>query len=199
MKTEQLKRASALLVLLLTASCLSLAPDAPPPTRWLSLTSEASQPGTSQTGVTTPEPEVPNIRIGSVSASDAITDELITRVSVVELTYNNLVRWAEPPSVMVQRALQDELFQRQGFLFDSRAERRLDVTVIAFEEHLRPRREGRVAVIAKLIDGSGQALFHRRFAAHIPVDGDDPALVAVAINEGVQRVVREIGELMALK
>ncbi len=199
MKIEFLKRASLLLALLSTPSCLSLTPDAPEPTRWLSLMSEASKPGTSQTGVTTPQPKVPNIRMGGVIASDAITDQLISRISDVELRYDNNVRWAESPSVMVQRALEDELFQRQGFLFDSGAERRLDVEVITFEQHMEPRREGRVAVVAKLVDADGRALFHRRFAASIPVGGDDAALVAEALNEGTRRVVREIGELMALK
>lgn len=188
-----------LAAVLMAPSCLSLTPDAPPPTRWLSLMSEASQPGTSETGLTTPEPNVPSIRMGSVTASDAITDQLISRISDVELRYNNEVRWAESPSVMVQRALQDQLFQRQGFVFDAGASRRLDVEVITFEEHLVPRREGRVAVIAKLVDADGRALIHRRFAASIPVNGDDPALVAEALNEGMRRVVAEIGELMALK
>ncbi len=207
MQNEMLTRAvpplvpvlGLLLAVLFAPSCLSLSPDAPPPTRWLSLMSEASKPGTSETGTTTPEPNVPNIRLGAVTASDAITDQLISRISEVELRYNNLVRWAESPSVIVQRALEDQLFQRQGFLFDAGAERRLDAEVITFEEHLVPRREGRVAVVAKLVDADGRALFHRRFAASIPVNGDDPALVAEALNEGMRRVVREIGELMALK
>lgn len=199
MKIELLKRACALLGLLMVPSCLNIAPDPPPPTRWLSLMSEPSRPGTSQTGVTTPEPKVTSIRIGAVTASDAITDELISRVSEVELSYDTFSRWAEPPAVVVKRALEDELFQRQGFVYDNGAERRLDVEVIAFEQHLEPRRQGHVAMVARLVDGEGQALFNRRFSASAPVEGDDPALVAVALNSGIRRVVREIGELMALK
>lgn len=187
------------LVLGLAPGCLSLTPDAPAPTRWLSPMPQASAPGTSQSGTTTPQPNVPALRMGPVVASDVITDEYIRRVSPVEITYVDGVRWAESPAVVVQRMLEDELFQRQGFVSDAGAERRLDVQVITFEEHLDPRREGWVAVIARLVDGDGRALMHRRFEAHVPVDGEDPALVAQALVTGLRRVVQEIGELVALK
>ncbi|QDV05937.1 hypothetical protein Poly30_14400 [Planctomycetes bacterium Poly30] len=187
------------LALGLLPGCLSLTPDAPTPTRWLSPMPQASTPGTNQGGIKTPQPKVPSLRMGTVAASDAITDQLIRRVSEVEILYVDSARWAESPAVVVQRMLEDELFQRQGFVSDAGAERRLDVHVITFEEHLEPRREGWVAVIARLVDGDGRALMHRRFEAHVPVDGEDPALVAEALVTGVKRVVQEISALVALK
>lgn len=196
-------RTSTAVALALTAlvspGCLSLTPDAPPPVRWLSIMPAASRPGTSQAGVTTPEPNVPRLRLGAVTASDAITDQYVRRISAVELEYADFVRWAESPAVVVERVLEDELFQRQGFTLDTRAERRLDVEVIAFEEQQIPRRQGHVAMVVKLVGADGQALVNRRFEATLPVDGEDPALVAEALTEGIQRVAREVGELLALK
>ncbi|MEM8710692.1 MAG: ABC-type transport auxiliary lipoprotein family protein [Planctomycetota bacterium] len=193
------KAAALALAALVSPACLSLTPDAPPPVRWLSIMPSASRPGTSQTGVTTPEPNVPRLRLGSVTASDAITDQYIRRISAVELQYADFVRWAESPAVVVERLLEDELFQRQGFTLDTRATRRLDVEIIAFEEQQIPRRQGHIAIIAKLVAEDGQALVNRRFEATLPVDGEDPALVAEALTEGIQRVAREVGELIALK
>ncbi len=193
------KRILTCVALALAPSCLNVTPEAPPPTRWLSIMPEAPRPGTNQGGVENQAPRTPNLRLGAVVASDAITDELIIRVSDVEVRYDPFVRWAESPAVVVERMLADELFQRHGFQLDAGATRRLDIEVIAFEEYRTPRRGGRVALQAILVDGDGKSLIHRRFSADIPVNGEDPALIAEALMTGVGRVVGEIAELMALK
>ena len=199
MKITMSIRVLTCMALALSPACLNLTPEPAPPTRWLSPMPAPSKPGTSGTGTKTPQPKVPSLRLGAVTASDAITDQLIQRISEVELTYLTNARWAESPAVVVQRMLEDELFQRCGFVSDAGAERRLDIQVIQFEEHLEPRREGRVALIAKLVDGDGKALMHRRFQASLPTGGEDPALVAEALTKGLQSVVQEISELLALK
>ncbi|MFT5732341.1 MAG: ABC-type uncharacterized transport system auxiliary subunit [Planctomycetota bacterium] len=199
MKITMSIRILTCLALALAPACLSLTPEPAPPTRWLSPMPAPSNPGMNGTGTKTPQPKVLSLRLGAVTASDAITDQLIQRISEVELTYLPNARWVEPPAALVQRMLEDELFQRRGFLLDAGAERRLDIQLIQFEEHLKPRREGRVALIAKLVDGDGKALMHRRFRASLPTGGEDPALIAQALTEGLRTVVQEIGELLSLK
>ena len=137
--------------------------------------------------------------MGAVVASEAITDELMIRMSDVEVRYAPFVRWAEPPAATIERMLEDELFQRHGFTPDAGAGRRLDVKVIAFEERLVPRREAHVALQVKLVDGDGKALIHRRFSASVPVTGEDAALIAEALTRGIRRVTGDIAELMALR
>ncbi|MEM7515460.1 MAG: ABC-type transport auxiliary lipoprotein family protein [Planctomycetota bacterium] len=184
------------LLCLLAPACIDLEPKEGPQIRWIRL-GDLEPARRSELAA----PEQPRLQLERVEASDGLTDQLKTRRTEFEVTYEELVRWTEPPQDVVQRALEAELFRSRGFeRATTPPRRRLRVTVLAFEETLVPRHEGIVRLSVRLVDPSRDTiLLDRVLEGREPIDGDDAALVAEALTVALRSVVTELSDLVATR
>lgn len=184
-------RAVALAATLVSGSCVDLKPAAPPPVRYLTV------PPPSAAGGAAPDPADPRLRLAPIVSSAALGDRLVQRLSDYEVRFVDSVRFADPPDVLVRRALAAELFQGGGFTPSDVASRSLEVELVAFEEALRPRHEARVGLIVRVVGERGDAVTERIVEASAPIDGSDAALVAEALAAALVSAAAEVRDLAA--
>ena len=180
----------------LAPACIDLKPKEGPQIRWINL-GDLEPDGSTELA----PPEQPRLQIERVEVSDGVTDQLATRRTEFEVTYDELVRWVEPVEDVVLRALEAERFRSRGVLrATTPPRRRLRVSVIAFEETYVPRHEAIVRLGVRLVDPSrDESLLDRIIEGRQSIDGDDPALVAQAMTGALRSVVTELSDLVATR
>jgi len=190
-RTARAARALALAATLLTGSCVDLKPPPPPPVRYLTVPPPAGAGGAA------PDLEEPRLRLAPIVVSAALGDRLVQRVSDYEVRFVDSVRFADPPEVLVRRALAAELFQGGGFTPSELAPRSLEVELVAFEEALRPRHEAHVGLIVRVVGERGDVATERMVEARAPIEGSDAALVAESLAAALGSVAAEVRDIAA--
>ena len=138
--------------------------------------------------VKTPNSDSPKVRLGQVLAAPHLGTRMAWRISKVEFAYDQLNHWASPPAVMTQVALERELFIERGFRQSGGADAAiLSVDVTAFEG-IQDTRQAYVALLVAVRDRSG-GIHTQRFAATYPAESDDPAALAEAAGEALDRAI----------
>ena len=126
-----------------------------------------------------------------VTAASHLSERMARRTTDVEVGFNDLERWTDPPASLVERALARELFETRGLeRADAGRTARLDVTVLAFEERLVPEHTSTVTIVVSLLDGRDMSILERTFTADSPLADSDPASVARAMGLALGQVVR---------
>lgn len=97
--------------------------------------------------------DLPRVRIGSVTPSDHLREDIARRTSPFELQLYSTRRWTEAPETYVQRALAEALFSDRPIAEAvSGPAVTLHVDVLAFEEVVAPSAGGRVQLKYRLDD-----------------------------------------------
>jgi ABC-type uncharacterized transport system auxiliary subunit len=126
-----------------------------------------------------------------VTSAGHLDHRMARRTSDVEIGFNDLERWTDPPALLVERALVHELFEALGVeRADAGRTPRLDVHVLAFEERIVPDHAAAVTIVASLFDGRDLSILERTFTATSALDTSDPAVVARAMGLAMGEAVR---------
>jgi len=137
------------------------------------------------------------LRLRRVRAAAYLRDRMVWRRGV-EIGFYDLLRWTESPARFAQTRIEDELFQRRGFVRTSQAGvPSLVVSVDAFDELLAPAHEASVVLSAELVDGQSATLLDHSYEVRKPIAGDDPRQVADALGAALDDAVRQLGEGVA--
>ena len=132
------------------------------------------------------------LRLRRVEAASHLGARVARRTSDVEVGFDDLVRWTDPPATFLERALAHELFETRGLArSEAGSAPRLDVNLLAFEEVRAPERAATVAAHVSLLGDA--AMLERTYTAQAPVRSGDPADLARAIGAALAEVVRAIG------
>ncbi len=139
------------------------------------------------------------LRLRRVGAAGHLRDRIAFRTGDVEVGYNDLLRWTEPPAAYAERALGRELFEaRSGAIAraDAGADLVLDAELRAFECVDEPERAAVCAIwIALAPDGGrGAALIERTYAARRPLAAKDPEALARALGEALDEAARAVAK-----
>lgn len=133
------------------------------------------------------------LRLREVRASGGLGERIAWRASDVEVGFYEMLRWTDPPAVLVEQALARELYGRRGFERAASGQApTLAVTVLAFEEVVAPAHEGRVA-LAVLLTESGRTLVDHVVVTRRPVPDHEAPSLARALGEALYEAVEEIG------
>lgn len=185
-----MRLAAAIAAALLTAGCLT-AQQPLEPRYFTPVVPRASSPDPAHGG----EPQL--LRVRRVRAAAYLRDRMVWRRGV-EIGFYDLLRWTESPARFAQAALEDELFERRGFIrTTSVTAATLKSSLEAFDELLAPAHEAAVALDVVLTDSKGGTLLDRTFEARKPIASDDPKEVADALGAALAQVVSEIGAAVA--
>ena len=146
------------------------------------------------TPTTAPEPtaKVPSqVWLRRITAAGHLDQRMARRTTDVEIGFNDLERWTDPPVSLVERALVRELFETSGVeRADASRTARLDVDVLAFEERMVPEHTATVAIAVSLFDGRDISILERTFMANSDLASSDPEVVARAMGLALGRVAR---------
>lgn len=135
-----------------------------------------------------PTPDSPKVRLGQVLAAPHLGTRMAWRISKVEVAYDQLNHWASPPAVMTQVAVERELFIERGFRQSGGADAAiLSIDVTAFEG-IQETRQAFVELLVAVRDRSG-GIHTQRFGATYPATSDDPAALAEAAGEALDRAI----------
>jgi ABC-type uncharacterized transport system auxiliary subunit len=167
----------------LLAGCLSTG--APPPAvRWFDPTPPAPAGGGSAGSP---------LRLQRVTAAPHLDRRFAVRVGPREFTFDDLHRWTAEPALLVQAAVEQELFGSGAF---ARSEDRespvLEVHVVAFELDLTGQPSARVERRAGLAGGAAHSYGARAAAA-----GRDPAALCAAMAAALGNVAPELAGALA--
>lgn len=124
-----------------------------------------------------------------------LSDRIVVRTSAETVAYLGGAQWVDRLPRLVQARL-IESFENARLL---RAVGRLGI-VADYSLHTEIRRfeldaargEAVVALFARLSGSGGEAVAARLVSASVPVQGDEPAIVAAALNAALEDVMREI-------
>ncbi|HTO06544.1 MAG TPA: ABC-type transport auxiliary lipoprotein family protein [Myxococcota bacterium] len=137
------------------------------------------------------------LRVRRVRAAAYLRDRMVWR-NGVEIGFYDLLRWTESPARFAQAALEDELFDRRGFVRTSSVNAAsLKSSLEAFDELLAPAHEAAVALDVVLTNAKGETLIDRTFEARKPISGGDPKDVADALGAALAEVVGQVGTAAA--
>jgi cholesterol transport system auxiliary component len=135
-----------------------------------------------------------SIRLGRVSPSEHLREEIVRRESPYEVDVYATRLWTESPDVYVRRALERALFERRGLDEAVRgATLTLHVEVTGFEETVEPRHAGRVQLHYRLEDDrrvvdSGVITVER------PAAGADFSAVVAAIGAALDEATARVAD-----
>jgi cholesterol transport system auxiliary component len=130
-----------------------------------------------------------------VAIEPVLSDRIVVRTSPETLANLGGAQWVDRLPVLVQTRLVESFENahvlravgRSGIL----ADHNLHTEIRRFELDS-GRGEAVVEIFARLSGSGGQAVGGRLFSAHIPVQSDDPAYVASALNAALKEVMRQI-------
>jgi cholesterol transport system auxiliary component len=130
-----------------------------------------------------------------VAIAPVVSDQIVVRTSAETLATLGGAQWIDRLPVLVQTRLVESFENahvlravgRSGIL----ADHNLHTEIRRFELDS-GRGEVAVEIFARLSGSGGQAVGGRLFSAHIPVQSDDPAYVAAALNVALKEVMRQI-------
>lgn len=141
-----------------------------------------------------PDDQRASIRIGRISPSEHLREEIVRRESPYEVDVYSTRLWTEPPDVYVRRALERALFERRGLDEAVRgATLTLHVEVTGFEETVEPQHAGRVQLHYRLEDArrvvdSGVITVER------PTAGADFSAVVAAIGAALDEATARVAD-----
>jgi cholesterol transport system auxiliary component len=143
-----------------------------------------------------PGREAPRLRLGRITPSSYLREEIVHRASNVEVALYETRLWTERPEQYVRRALERALFERRGLeeAIGGPATT-LDVELIAFEEVRAPRHAGRVQLRYRLRDDrsvldSGVVAVERGVAG--PAFAAVVAAIGAALTEATSRLADRV-------
>lgn len=136
--------------------------------------------------------EVIPLYLGRITAAAHLHEEMVWRISDVELGFDDLNRWVEDPALLVREALELVLYQEAGFRYSSSGgELEAEFHLRRFEE--RPGPEPEVCVqLFMTARGGGAPTRRREFHVHEPADDDGPEAAARAMGAALYRAAREV-------
>ena len=137
-----------------------------------------------------------SLRLGHISASTNLREQIVYRRSELELGYYEDRRWTERPEVYLRRALSHALFEQRGVVRAmSGPVPTLEVELVAFEEVRAPQHKARLRAIAMLHD-QRFGRFEQTVTVERPIVGDDDDIDGVvrALSEALQSAVAEISQ-----
>lgn len=155
----------------------------------------------SRAAVSAARTEGMTLRLLRVRASESLGERVAWRSSDVEVGFYQMLRWADPPAVLVQQALERELYERRGFRpWVSGPAPTLAVAVLAFEEVTARAHEGRVELAVVLTDPGRGALADCVVEARRPIADHEAASLARAVGaalaDAVWQVADRVGEAL---
>ena len=173
-----------LLFCLALGSCLSQTP--PPVIHYFHPALPDTTPGD-----TSQEPQPLNL--GRISAAAYLHEEMVWRISEVELGFDDLNRWVQDPALLLREALEQVLYQEAGFRYSTA------VDALSAELHLRrfeerPGPEGEVCVQLFLtVQRRAQTTRNRdEVHVHVPMQGDGPDATAMAMGRALHQAAQEV-------
>jgi ABC-type uncharacterized transport system auxiliary subunit len=127
------------------------------------------------------------LRLRRVTAAAHLKERVAVRVGDLEMGFDDLLRWVEPPAVFVERRIARKLFEDLGLQrVEGGGSAKLDVEVRSFEEVRVPRRAAVVELWVSLVDARDRSLVERRVVGRREFDGDDPRLLAMAMGAALE-------------
>ncbi len=140
--------------------------------------------------------DLPRVRIGSITPSDHLREDIARRTSPFELELYPTRRWTEAPETYVQRALAEALFQHGGLAEAvSGPAVTLQVDVLAFEEVTTPARGGRVQLAYRLAD-ERSVLASGVITVERPASGLGFVPVVAAIGEALDEATAQLAKVV---
>lgn len=186
-------------MLVLVTGCALASRSTPVEIRYFSPIPAASTKQTSPPlhASTAPEPrDLPRVRIGSVTPSDHLREDIARRTSPFELELYSTRRWTEAPETYVQRALSEALFDdRELAEAVSGAAVTLDVDVLAFEEVVAPRSGGRVELKYRLVD-ERSVLASGVITVERPASGPGFVPIVAAIGNALDEATSQLADVV---
>ena len=166
-----------LLLCLVLGSCLSQNP--PPVIHYFHpALPEAAQADTSQL----PQP----LNLGRISASAYLHEEMVWRISEVELGFDDLNRWVEDPALLLREALEQVLFQEVGFRYSTAVDAlSAEFHLSRFEERPSPERGVCVQLFVTVQRGAMTSRTRDEVHVHVPMEGDGPDAAALVSTSGL--------------
>ncbi len=173
-----------LLLCLVLGSCLSQNP--PPVIHYFHPALPAATQGDS---TQVPQP----LNLGRISAAAYLHEEMVWRISEVELGFDDLNRWVEDPALLLKEALEQVLYQESGFHYSTA------VNALSAEFHLRrfeerPVPDGEVCVQLFLtVQRYAETTRNRdEVHVHVPMEGDGPDAAAMAMGSALHQAAQEV-------
>jgi len=186
-------------LLVLVTGCALTSRSTPMQIRYFSPSPAAStrQPTPPLHASTAPAPrDLPRVRIGSVTPSDHLREDIARRTSPFELELYSTLRWTEAPETYVQRALAEAMFDDRALAEAvSGAAVTLDVDVLAFEEVVTPRRGGRVELKYRLVD-ERSVLASGVISVERPASGPGFVPVVAAIGTALHEATAQLADVV---
>jgi ABC-type uncharacterized transport system auxiliary subunit len=166
--------------------------------RYFRLEREDGDPGVGPAAAPVRVEPAPALRIGRVTGSQYLDEQLVYRASPMEVGYSRDLRWTEPPEVSMGRILAHELFEDRylrhvvGGPGPS-----LDVHLAVLDEIRGPRRVARARILASLHDGR-DVLWEATVTVDRQIegsaDGDLANATVEALGEAMQAAVEQVAD-----
>jgi ABC-type uncharacterized transport system auxiliary subunit len=140
--------------------------------------------------------DLPRVRIGSVTPSDHLREDIARRTSPFELELYAKRRWTEAPETYVQRALAEALFEDRPIAEAVSGQAvTLHVDVLAFEEVAVPAAGGRVQLKYRL-DDERSVLASGVITIVRPASGPGFVPVVAAIGEALEEATAQLADIV---
>lgn len=132
------------------------------------------------------------LRVRKLRASSYLGERIVWRSSSVEVGFYDSRRWIEPPGDVVERAVQEELFNGLGMVPSAGTANALDLELCEFEEVRAPAHEAVIRLIFELTDERGRSLARQSINVRKPILRAEPAGVARAMGLALDELVETL-------
>lgn len=186
-------------LLLLLTGCALTSRSAPVQIRYFSpIPASATKPASPPKHASTArdQGDLPRVRIGNVTPSEHLREDIARRTSPFELELYSQRRWTEPPETYVQRALAEALFEDRPLAEAvTGAAVTLHVDVLAFEEVATPAAGGRVQLRYRL-DDERSVLATGVITVERPASGVGFVPIVAAIGEALEDATAQLAAIV---
>jgi ABC-type uncharacterized transport system auxiliary subunit len=140
--------------------------------------------------------DLPRVRIGNVTPSDHLREDIARRTSPFEVELYAQRRWTEAPETYVQRALAEALFEDRPIAEAvSGPAVILQVEVLAFEEVAAPAPGGRVQLRYRL-DDDRSVLASGVITVERPASGSGFVPIVAAIGQALEQATAQLADVV---
>ena len=137
------------------------------------------------------------LSLGRITSAAHLHEEMVWRISEVELGFDDLNRWVEDPAELLREVLELVLYEEAGFRYETAAAQLItEFHLRRFEERVGDEPEVCVQLLMTA-RGPGLAPRRREIHVHAPMTGSGPEAVAEAMGTALYRAARVVADQLA--